>query len=336
MKSPNERFGKSPKDILKHYLSMMSELRRVYLHFRMISSLFVKIILYEEVIYMENITNKRTLEAESIQSYLRYLREQERSSQTVQKYAHDLTALAAFLPDRILTKDSIIAWKEHLTVNYAPSSVNTMLAAVNGFLSFMGWIDLKVKLLKIQRQIFCSADKELTRAEYLRLVEAAKKKGNERLSLILQTICATGIRVSELKWMTVEAVRSGRAQVSCKGKRRTVFLPEKLCSVLKKYVQNQKRTAGPIFVTKTGKPIDRSNIWRDMKALCKSAAVEPGKVFPHNLRHLFARTYYSLEKDLSRLADILGHSNVTTTRIYTVESGAVHAKQLSRMELVTT
>ena len=211
-----------------------------------------------------------------------------------------------------------------------------MLASLDGLLAFFGWHDLKVKPLKIQRQIFCSAHKELTRADYLRLVAAAKQKGNQRLSLLLQIICATGIRVSELRHITAEAVQCGCAQVDCKGKRRTVFLPEKLRRVLKSYLKTQKRTAGPVFVTKTGKSIDRSNIWRNMKALCKSAGAEPGKVFPHNLRHLFARTYYAQEKDLSRLADILGHSNVATTRIYTMESGGVHAKQLRRMGLVTT
>lgn len=285
---------------------------------------------------MDNYNNPRRLENETIRNYLAHLREQERTGQTLQKYARDLAALAAFLPGRELTKNALISWKEHLAARYAATSVNTMLASLNGLLAFMGWHDLKVKPLKIQRQIFCAADKELTRAEYLRLVEAAKGKGNERLSLMLQTICATGIRVSELKWITAEAVQCGHAQVACKGKRRTVFLPEQLRTVLKKYLKAQKRTAGPVFQTKTGKPIDRSNIWRDMKALCESAKVEPGKVFPHNLRHLFARTYYSLEKDLSRLADILGHSNVTTTRIYTMESGGVHAKQLGRMRLVVT
>lgn len=285
---------------------------------------------------MDNYNEPRFLEPETIRIYLTYLREQERAEQTMQKYARDLSALAAFLPDKRLTKDALISWKEHLAAHYAATSVNTMLASLNGLLAFMGWHDLKVKPLKIQRQIFCSAGKELTRAEYLRLVETAKGKGNERLSLILQTICATGIRVSELKWITAEAVRCGHAQVACKGKRRIVFLPERLRQILKNYLKAQKRTVGSVFVTKTGKPIDRSNIWRDMKALCESANVAPGKVFPHNLRHLFARTYYSLERDLSRLADILGHSNVATTRIYTMESGNVHAKQLGRMGLVTT
>ncbi|MFR9271473.1 MAG: tyrosine-type recombinase/integrase [Clostridia bacterium] len=285
---------------------------------------------------MDNYNESRFLESETIRIYLTYLREQERAEQTMQKYARDLFALAAFLPDKRLTKDALISWKEHLAAHYAATSVNTMLASLNGLLAFMGWHDLKVKPLKIQRQIFCSADKELTRAEYLRLVETAKEKGNERLSLILQTICATGIRVSELKWITAEAVRCGHAQVACKGKRRIVFLPERLRQILKNYLKAQKRTVGAVFVTKTGKPIDRSNIWRDMKVLCESANVAPGKVFPYNLRHLFARTYYSLEKDLSRLADILGHSNVTTTCIYTMESGDIHVKQLGRMGLITT
>ncbi len=285
---------------------------------------------------MDHCNKMRRLENEAICLYLTHLQEQERAKQTVQKYAHDLAALAAFLPDKGLNKERLIAWKEHLTAQYTAASINTMLAALNGFLAFMGWHDLKIKPLKIQRNIFCAVDKELTRAEYLRLVEAAKRSGNERLALILQTICATGIRVSELKWITAEAVMNGNTQVACKGKRRIVFLPQQLRKVLRTYLKQQKRTEGPVFQTKTGKPIDRSNIWRDMKALCQSAKVDPSKVFPHNLRHLFARTYYSLEKDLSRLADILGHSNISTTRIYTMESGGVHAKQLGRMGLVTT
>ena len=181
-----------------------------------------------------------------------------------------------------------------------------------------------------------SGRRELTRAEYIRLVEAAEREGNQRLSLVLQTICATGIRVSELRFITAEAVSVGRAEIFNKGKRRVVFLPDKLQRLLKKYLREQKKTAGAVFTTRTGKPLDRSNIWRDMKKLCESANVEPGKVFPHNLRHLFARTYYSLEKDLSRLADILGHSSVNTTRIYTVESGTVHAQQVARLGLVLT
>lgn len=220
--------------------------------------------------------------------------------------------------------------------SHAPATVNSILAAVNGFFRFMGWKDIAVKLLKIQKALFCDERRELTRAEYARLVSAAQKVGNERLSLVMQTICATGIRVSELRFITVEAVTTGRAELCNKGKRRTVFLPGRLRRLLRKYLQKQKKTAGAVFTTRTGRPLDRSNIWRDMKALCESADVEPSKVFPLNLRHLFARTYYSLEKDLSRMADILGHSSVNTTRIYTVESGGVHQRQLERMGLIIT
>lgn len=271
-----------------------------------------------------------------IQKYVTHLREQERAPATIQKYTHDLNTLCEHLNGAPVTKAALIGWKQQLTVTYAPATVNSMLAAVNGFLSYAGWRDLSVKLLKIQKSLFLDASRELTRAEYVRLVKAAEKQENERLSLVIQTICATGIRVSELKFITAEAVRTGRAEITNKGKRRTVFLPEKLRSALRKYLKKQKRTAGAVFVTRSGKPLDRTAIWRDMKALCESAGVEPGKVFPHNLRHLFARTYYALERDLSRLADILGHSSVNTTRIYTAESGHVHVRQMARMGLVLT
>ena len=235
-----------------------------------------------------------------------------------------------------MTKGLLLEWKEGLIGRYAPASVNAMLAAVNRFLTFLGRNDLRLRPLKIQRALFLPADKELTRAEYIRLVRAAQSRDNQRLALVLQTICATGIRVSELRFITAEAVQTGRAEVVNKGKRRAVFLPEKLRRLLKGYLRTQKITAGAVFLSRRGNPLDRSNIWRDMKALCQRAGVAPGKVFPHNLRHLFARTYYALEKDLSRLADILGHSNVTTTRIYTAESGAVHARQIGRLNLVVT
>ncbi len=211
-----------------------------------------------------------------------------------------------------------------------------MLAAINTFLSFVGWVECKVKPLKIQKNLFCREEKELTKEEYLRLIKAAENTKNRRLSLVIQSICATGIRVSELAFITVEAVKKGRAVVNCKSKTRTIFLSEKLRRSLIQYIAEQKRTSGPVFVTKTGRALNRSNIWRDMKNLCESANVNPEKVFPHNLRHLFARTYYTLEKDLFRLADILGHSNVNTTRIYTMESGAIHAKQIEHMKLVIT
>ena len=271
-----------------------------------------------------------------IESFATFLREQERSATTIQKYVHDLTDLAGFLAGRPMTKELLLEWKEGVIGRYAPASVNAMLAAVNRFLTFLGRNDLRLRPLKIQRTLFLPADKELTRAEYIRLVRAAQSRDNQRLALVLQTICATGIRVSELRFITAEAVRTGRAEVTNKGKRRAVFLPEKLRRLLKSYLRAQKITAGAVFLSRRGNPLDRSNIWRDMKALCQRAGVAPGKVFPHNLRHLFARTYYALEKDLSRLADILGHSNVTTTRIYTAESGAVHARQIGRLNLVVT
>ena len=240
------------------------------------------------------------------------------------------------LDDFGITKHETLTLVLRVPTSHAPATVNSILAAVNGFFRFMGWKDIAVKLLKIQKALFCDERRELTRAEYARLVSAAQKVGNERLSLVMQTICATGTRVSELRFITVEAVTTGRAEICNKGKRRTVFLPGRLRRLLRKYLQKQKKTAGAVFTTRTGRPLDRSNIWRDMKALCESADVEPGKVFPLNLRHLFARTDYSLEKDLSRMADILGHSSVNTTRIYTMESGGVHQRQLERMGLIIT
>ena len=277
-----------------------------------------------------------TITPGAIRQYAAHLREQERAPATIQKYVHDLTALAAFLAGRVATKGALLEWKEELIGRYAPASVNAMLAAVNRFLTFCGQDGLRLRPLKIQRALFLPEEKELTRAEYVRLVRAAERQENARLALVLQTICATGIRVSELRFITAEAVQAGRAEVSNKGKRRTVFLPDRLRKLLKNYLKKQKITAGAVFVSRNGKPLNRSNIWRDMKALCESAGVEPGKVFPHNLRHLFARTFYAIEKDLSRLADILGHSSVTTTRIYTAESGAIHARQLGRLGLVVT
>ena len=271
-----------------------------------------------------------------IQDYLLYLKEQERSNATIQKYAHDLYSLLEFLQDRVISKSILIDWKQELIGKYTSASVNTKLAAINGYLQFKGWHNLMLKPLKIQRSLFLEEEKELTREEYVRLVKAAQAKENERLALVIQTICATGIRVSELKFITVETVQSGRAEIANKGKRRVVFLPDQLRKVLKKYIRNQKKTAGAVFTTRTGKPLDRSNIWRDMKKLCESAGVSEKKVFPHNLRHLFARTFYSIEKDLSRLADILGHTNLMTTRIYTAESGSVHARQMERLKLIVT
>ena len=269
-----------------------------------------------------------------VRDYENYLVEEERSRNTITKYMRDLKSYFIFLQGEAVTKESLVCWKEKLTQTYLPASVNSMLAAVNGFLEWAGYPQYRVKPLKIQREIFTKPEKELSKEEYNRLVKAAEEKQNCRLALILQTICATGIRVSELQFITLETARTGRTVVDCKGKKRTVFLPGALSRALQEYCREHGIKEGVVFRTKNRKPLDRSNIWRDMKNLCCSAGVEPEKVFPHNLRHLFARTYYHMEKDLSRLADLLGHSNVTTTRIYTMESGLEHAKQVERMGLV--
>ena len=269
-----------------------------------------------------------------VRDYENYLVEEERSRNTITKYMRDLKSYFIFLQGEAVTKESLVCWKEKLTQTYLPASVNSMLAAVNGFLEWAGYPQYRVKPLKIQREIFTKPEKELSKEEYIRLVKAAEEKQNCRLALILQTICATGIRVSELQFITLETARTGRTVVDCKGKKRTVFLPGALSRALQEYCREHGIKEGVVFRTKNRKPLDRSNIWRDMKNLCCSAGVEPEKVFPHNLRHLFARTYYHMEKDLSRLADLLGHSNVTTARIYTMESGLEHAKQVERMGLV--
>ncbi len=278
----------------------------------------------------------RILNAGAIDNYMRHLREQERSSGTILKYAHDLTMIMSHFSGKELTKDALIHWKENLKEKYAAATVNTIIAALNGFLKFMEWLDLIVKPLKIQKSSFCDERKELTCEEYKRLVKAAENDGNRRLSLVVQTICSMGLRVSELRFVTVEAVCNGWALVDNKGKCRKVSLPKKLRHSLSKYMKEKQITTGPVFITRNGKPLDRSNIWRDMKRLCESAGVASSKVFPHNLRHLFARTYYSIHKDISRLADILGHSNINTTRIYTMESGTVHARQIEALGLAIT
>lgn len=272
--------------------------------------------------------------SDKVREYAAELTERERSEHTVQKYLRDLGKLMSYAGGRPLDKALMVSFKRTLAEKYSPSSVNSVLAAVNGFLDFAGMSALRLKPLKIQRRAFLPEERELTLGEYRRLVSAAERGSHERIALVLQTLCATGIRVSELKFITTKAVREGRAVISCKGKSRVVFLPEKLQKLLAKYLGKRGIREGAVFVTRSGNPLDRSNIWREMKRLCKSAGVAEKKVFPHNLRHLFARTYYSLEKDLSRLADILGHSAVTTTRIYTMESGKIHAKQINRLGLV--
>ena len=272
-----------------------------------------------------------------IQAFARHLLLEEKSAATMEKYLRDIRAFACWLGDREICKELTAEWKAYLAEQgYAPASINAMLSALNSLLAYLDLNDCRVKFLKIQRRLFRDAGRELTKSDYQSLLDAACRLGRERLGLLVETIGATGIRVSEVRYITVEAVRQGKAEVSLKGKIRVILLPGKLCRKLLKYAQKQKTASGAIFRTKSGKELGRRQIWAEMKSLCKYAGVMPGKVFPHNLRHLFARTYYSLEKDLSRLADILGHSNVSTTRIYTMESGGVHAKQLGRMKLVVT
>ncbi len=276
----------------------------------------------------------RMITEENLERYKIYLINEEKSKATIEKYIRDVSEFADWLGVKELEKSMVLSYKAKFTQEYAPASVNAALSSLNIFFGYMEWYDLRVKNIKIQKQIFASTDKELTKAEYERLLSAAKDKKNERLYLLMQTICSTGIRVSEVRFITVEAVNRGIAEINCKGKRRQVFLPKQLCQILRQYIKEQKIKSGAVFVTKNGNPLDRSNIWSDMKKLCKAANVSEKKVFPHNLRHLFARTYYSLQKDIVRLADILGHSSVNTTRIYTMESGEVHRKQIQHLGLL--
>lgn len=260
---------------------------------------------------------------------------EEKSANTIEKYLRDINAFWKFVGEQIVTKELAIKYKEHLLTNeYAVRSVNSMIASLNSFFAFVGCENFKAKTIKEQGQIFCSEDKELTREEYNRLLVTAENKGNKRLNLILQTICGTGIRVSELEFITVEAVKKGEAVVFCKSKRRSVFIVKALQKKLLRYAAEQKIESGCIFITRSIKPVSRTNIWRDMKKLCKDANVNPEKVFLHNLRHLFARVFYGIEKDFAKLADILGHSSINTTRIYIISTGTEHRQCTENMCLV--
>lgn len=267
--------------------------------------------------------------------YERHLRQEERRARTVAQYLAGCRGFLRYLAsDPRVTKDRVLAYREALKRQYRDSSVNAKLVAVNDLLAFLGWPECRVKQLKIQRQLFIPAESELTKEEYFRLLETARRLGNRRLATIMQCLCATGIRVSELESFTVEQVRSGSVRVDCKGKIRAVPVPKPLQKLLLGYCRERGITSGQIFVTRSGKSVDRSNIWREMKALCAAAGVAPGKVFPHNLRHLFARTYYRATRDIARLADLLGHSSVNTTRIYTAESSREQERTLSRLGLL--
>jgi integrase/recombinase XerD len=263
------------------------------------------------------------------------LEEEEKSSATIDKYIRDVRTFFAYAGvTESINKTTMIAYKEYLITKYAATSVNSMLTSVNIFLKEMNWHDCVVKILKIQKEAFRAKERDLTKEEYYQLVRTAERKGNIRLSLIMQTIGSTGIRISELKYITVAAINMGYASVCSKGKRRTVLLPEALCQKLKHYVREKKIQRGSVFVTRTGKNVDRSNVCHEMKALGREAGVMKKKIFPHNLRHLFALTYYRAKKDISHLADLLGHSNINTTRIYTLVSGEEQAKQIEFLGLV--
>ena len=273
---------------------------------------------------------------EQITAFERYLRTEERSSGTIEKYLRDVRAFAVWLNGRIVTKETAAGWKEHLLDrHYAPVTINSMLTAINAFFRFVGWEDCRVKFLKIQRRMFREASRELSREEYDRLLSTAHTLGRDRLALLMETICASGIRVSEVRYITVEAARQGQTEIALKGKIRTILLPDKLCRKLLKYARHKKIASGEIFRTESGKSLGRRQIWAEMKQLCKYAGVAPSKVFPHNLRHLLATTFYRACRDISRLADVLGHSSIETTRIYLLTTGSEQVKQMDQLGLVS-
>ena len=276
---------------------------------------------------------ERRITQGKIKSFVKFLTEEEKSTATVEKYLRDVRAFWVFVKNKIVTKELALEYKKHLhEKQYAVRSINSIIASLNSFFSFNGWSELKIKALKQQKQTYCSEEKELTKAEYLRLLNAAQTK--RQLNLIIQTICSTGIRVSELRHFTVENVARGEVVIDCKGKIRTILIPEKLRKRLLDYAKKEKIRSGFIFLTRNGKPVNRSSIWAQMKALCKDANIDPRKVFPHNLRKLFARTFYSIEKDIAKLADILGHSSINTTRIYIMSTGTEHRRKIEKLGLV--
>ena len=268
--------------------------------------------------------------------FQQHLAGEEREQSTIEKYIREIRFFQTWLTGRSVTAEIVARWKNYLRAKgYQPETINSKLSALNKFFSFIGWAECRMKYLKIQRKLFRGTERELTKAEYIRLLETANSGGKVRLALLIETICATGIRVSEVKYITEEAIQAGRAEIALKGKIRTILLPGKLCRKLQKYARKQKITSGEIFLTRSGKGISRRQIWAEMKALCKKANVAPSKVFPHNLRHLFARTFYRACRDVAKLADVLGHSSIETTRIYLISTGVEHAQQLERLGLIS-
>lgn len=278
----------------------------------------------------------KIITSEMLEQFQSYLKNEEKESSTIAKYLHDVQVFVGWLGEKEITKEKLTDYKEYLIEKkYNPKTINGILSAINKFLTFVGQSELKVKYLRIQRQLFRHSNKELTQAEYLKLINKAQELGKERLSLLMQTICATGIRVSELKYITVETVKVGKAEISLKGKIRTILLTGKLCKKLLKYAKHKKITSGEIFITRSGRGLGRKQIWAEMKALCKKSGVAAGKVFPHNLRHLFARAFYRVCKDVAKLADVLGHSSIETTRIYLISTGAEHLQTLNKLQLLS-
>jgi len=271
----------------------------------------------------------------TINEFKEYLIDNDKSVYTIDKYIRDVMKFKEYACDCEIVKETAGEYKNYLVRGgYSVRSINSMLSSVNALFEFLDRNDLKVKTIKMQRSVYCPEDKELTRAEYQRLCAAAKMKKNNRLELIIETVCATGIRIGELKYITVESAKRGEAVVTLKGKTRYVFIPKELKRKLLRYASEQNIKSGMIFVTRTGKAVNRTNVWRDMKNLCKDAGVKPEKVFPHNLRHLFARTFYNIDKDIAKLADILGHSSIDTTRIYIISTGAEHRRLIEKMKLI--
>lgn len=278
----------------------------------------------------------RVITKTTIEQFEAYLYKEERSNGTVDNYIRNVRELAAWLAGQAVTKEQLVAWKDALQAKrLQPTTVNAKLAAIGCFLRVMGWQDCQVRFLRVQRRVFREKEKELTREEYEKLLAAAQQQGSERLALLLETICATGVRVSEVQYITVEAARRGRAEVTMKGKIRTILIPNKLCRKLLKYAKQTKTASGKIFLTRNGTALSRKQIWAEMKSLCQAAGVSPGKVFPHNLRHLFATVFYRACHDIVKLADVLGHSRIETTRIYLVTTGFEYAKQLEQLGLVS-
>lgn len=302
------------------------------------SCVFLRINVFSLQKISEENMNERNLKMKlgntQIEKFRQYLIEEERSKNTIEKYERDIRYFLTWLDGKTIDKTRVVEYKNELCLKFSPRSVNSMLSSLNSFLLFLQRPELKAKTLKIQRQIFADDDRELSKGEYERLLSAAKSQNNDRLYYLMQTIGSTGIRISELSYITVNAVRTGKAHINCKGKLRQVFLPKSLCKMLSEYIKSQRIKDGSVFVTRTGIPLNRSNVWKMLKDLCKIAGVAPKKVFPHNFRHLFARTFYALQRDIVRLADVLGHSNVNTTRIYTAETGISHLKQIEMLGLL--